>query len=283
MISAKDIIFVLSGGTINTDPSQSLGGDPSMHRISASINSLFDNVSETEANDGHVDYRCIYIFNNSEIGSFRSVSLFLGAEQSVDAEGASINVGTISNIDVQRIRIDCPVDSGTFTLSYEGTLSNSIEFNADSIITAANIELAVNELLRSLGVRVLGVGPIPSSVGASYYFDVYFEEDVGGINHDILVVESNDLMPETIVDVSKVAQGGPINAIAASLDFDTISPNGVIFSYPTRSNPIVIGNLRSGDGFPIWVKRTVLPATEAKFNDCMIIVVRGWFVDDSVS
>jgi hypothetical protein len=52
MAASGNIAFVLSGGTANTDPNESLGGLPSPVQIDDQIDNLFDDVTEQEAGDG---------------------------------------------------------------------------------------------------------------------------------------------------------------------------------------------------------------------------------------
>ena len=62
---ATDISFVLSGGSTNLNPNNSLGGMPSSAPIvDSTMNNLFDDVSALESQTDFVDYRCFYIFND---------------------------------------------------------------------------------------------------------------------------------------------------------------------------------------------------------------------------
>jgi hypothetical protein len=61
-IVSGDIHYRLSGGAANSDHNASLGGAKSS--VSATTNSLFDDVSGAESAAGTVEYRCVYIHNN---------------------------------------------------------------------------------------------------------------------------------------------------------------------------------------------------------------------------
>lgn len=64
-IVAGDIDFHLSGGTGNSDPNASLGGDQSNTEIvDATVENLFDNVSGDEGAAGDIEYRCMFVKNN---------------------------------------------------------------------------------------------------------------------------------------------------------------------------------------------------------------------------
>jgi hypothetical protein len=156
-----------------------------------------------------------------------------------------------------------------------------IAYDADSSEWAAHILSALTGITSLIGIRVVGSGPVPSTAGLSYYFDVYFEGSADHRNHELLTVQSNNLTPSTVViDISKIAQGGPINAIATLIDFDTIAPNGVSFIETSVSSPYTIGDLQAGDGFPIWVQRTVASGTEAISNDGFTMGIKGCPVEE---
>lgn len=60
-IVQADILFRLSGGAANSNPTLSLGGAISS---TAAGTDIFDNVSSVEAESGDTEYRCIYVKNN---------------------------------------------------------------------------------------------------------------------------------------------------------------------------------------------------------------------------
>ena len=65
-VTAADIKAYLTGGGANTDPNLSLGGATSATEINAaSLNNLFNYVSEVEAAAGSVKYRAFIIKNTS--------------------------------------------------------------------------------------------------------------------------------------------------------------------------------------------------------------------------
>ena len=59
-IAATDIVYRLSGGASNSSPGASLGGAKSSIAVN---NTLFDNVTSSEASSGLIDYRCFYVHN----------------------------------------------------------------------------------------------------------------------------------------------------------------------------------------------------------------------------
>lgn len=62
-ISRSNLRFYLSGGPVNIDPAQSLGGAPSYVTVGKDFSELFDDVPGLEAERGRTDYRCIYFMN----------------------------------------------------------------------------------------------------------------------------------------------------------------------------------------------------------------------------
>src|SRR5574343_85549 len=112
---ADQISVVLSGGTSNIDPNQSLGGDPSNTSIvSGNLNNLFDDVSAEEGRDGVEDYRCIYFFNDGDTTIY-SLKLFISS----DSTETLLGLGIESRNEIQRITIGSGVTGGSFTLSYK--------------------------------------------------------------------------------------------------------------------------------------------------------------------
>lgn len=65
-ILPEEIKIYLSGGSLNTNPNNSLGGAISNTLlIDNEINNLFDGIIAKEARDGDTSYRCVYIKNES--------------------------------------------------------------------------------------------------------------------------------------------------------------------------------------------------------------------------
>lgn len=68
-----DLKFILSGGAANTDPNAALGGIISATEVVDDVlNNLFDNVSGAEHAAGDINYRCIYVKNNSAVIAYNT-------------------------------------------------------------------------------------------------------------------------------------------------------------------------------------------------------------------
>ena len=86
-----DLKFFLSGGAGNTNPNAALGGAISTTEVVDNIlNNLFDNVSGVEHTAGDINYRCIYVKNNSVSIAYLS-KLFI--ETNTPAADSQIQIG----------------------------------------------------------------------------------------------------------------------------------------------------------------------------------------------
>ncbi len=66
-----NIVLNLSGGTTNITPSLSIGGARStqsgaiIDTSNTTLNNLWDDISKVENINGVIDYRCVYVYNNT--------------------------------------------------------------------------------------------------------------------------------------------------------------------------------------------------------------------------
>ena len=274
-VTAEDISIVLSGGVNNLDPNLSLGGDPSSKEIrSGLINNLFSNITPDQAEDGYEDYRCFYLFNDSD-STVYNIEIWIESE----AEGgASIELGVAQSDEVQRITISQAFPtSGKAVLAYEGN-----EFDFDAFVDFGEAALALQDSLLSLvddndeplleEVEVT----TPSSTGSStYIFDVLFTGKEGSRNHSLIEVVQDAFVPtQTEVSVTVSQEGTPVNTIAPEIATEITSPSNVVFYAPTEDEPISVYKLKSAEGFPVWVKRTTEEQTESVASDNVILRIR---------
>ena len=73
---STDLVVTLTGGSSNSNPNLSIGGDPSSYPVTGQLNNLFDNVAREEASVGSISYRCIYIFNNNSVDTIYNLQLY---------------------------------------------------------------------------------------------------------------------------------------------------------------------------------------------------------------
>lgn len=258
--TAEDISIVLSGGSGNLDPNLSLGGDPSSSPIlDGSINNLFDDVSPEEAEDGHEDYRCFYVFNDGD-ESVYNVNIWV---QSEVEGGSTVELGIKNSDELQRITLSGALPtSGTVTFSFEGAEFSVPPFS-DLAAAAQFIEDSLNALVDGDGEKLLETVQVstPSSLGSpTLIFDILFTINDGSTDHEQLEIVSNDFLPpEVTVAVTTPQEGSPINTVAPEIPNSETPPGGVGFFVPSEQSPISVYKLRPAEGMPIWVKR-VTPA-----------------------
>lgn len=276
LTTADDISFVLSGGTANINPNKSLGGDPSSTPIiSDSLNNLFDDVSPEQSISGTEDYRCIYVFNDGDTTVW---SMSLWAE-SLTGGGASIELGIESNNETQRLTIIGAV-GGTLTLQFQNRQFTT-NYNPNTAVWAAQLQTVLRNLtvsdqstekiFRQVSVSAQNIG------SNTIIFDIIWSGKDSKRNFDKIqaVVDSNNLdignlllpIGQTSVGISVVRQGSPVNTIANEINVETVAPGGVSFVATNELAPIVLPRVSPGDGFPIWIKRTVPANITATAND----------------
>lgn len=241
MITANDVILALSGGSNNSDPSRSLGGNPSIQAVNPKT--LFDTITNTEALNGLIDYRCVYLFNNNSTLSLYNCQISISSNIS---GGSDIAIGVVQTTDIQTIVFDGVASGGSFIISYEG---ENVVVNYDSTLAtfANNLQNGLNGLNSLSGITVTG-----QSESGNITFTITFGGDDNNRNHELLELVSNNLTGNPSLTFSKISEGSPVNAISQEISYDTISPNGVEFTASTIS----VGTLNPEDGVPIWIRRT---------------------------
>lgn len=255
MIKASDISLNLSGGSTNTNPNNSLGGDPSAFEITGVLQNLFNNVTQENAASGYTDYRCFYVFNNNSSDTLFASSVYF--DNVLDSE-PQLQIGLFLADDVQRLVISQNVTSGTLTLRYGSTTyyyTSAINWGGNYLQFRTNMENALNAVANLSGVQVL------ASAGGSYYtYEIAFTGDDGNKYQPTLAVSSNNLSTGTgapTVAIQKIVDGGPINTISSTLSNATTPPVGITFYNTAQASKKLVGTLRPNEGFPVWVKRII--------------------------
>lgn len=245
-----DVVYFLSGGSSNSDPNSSIGGNPSSTPILGNVNNLFSNISPEENTAGKTDYRCFYIFNQNGVDSLYNTIFYINSQTT---GGSQISIGVKEATDVQAITITGTVSGGSFTISYEGQ-PVVVNYDSDLAVWNENLQNGLND-----NTDLSGVSSTAASGAGSRNFTLSFLGNDDYRFHDLIELVSNDLVGSASITLSKISDGSPVNAIADLLDFDTNSPNNVIFKNPTFDLPINIGLFGPADGVPVWIKR-VTPA-----------------------
>lgn len=253
--SVADIVVTLTGGSNNSNPLYSIGGNPSSYPVTGTLNNLFDNISDSESQIGKTDYRCIYVFNNSSLNTIYNVQLYTTYLTDVVS---NIQIGINSRSEIQRIIINGPVSGGNFQISYKPPTQETVEyrnvsFDADPTNWALNLK---NQLLTIETINEVDI--IVSGTFTSRIFDVNFNGIDDKRNHDLIGINISGLTGSGISGFnSKIVQGGPINSIPTLLDVSTTVPYDINFYETNNFTLLSIGNLYPEEGFPLWIKRTV--------------------------
>ena len=93
-IITADFQFRLSGGATNADGNASLGGVKSTNAASTSVDALFDAVAAADALAGDIEYRCIYLHNNSGADLMTAARVWIAANTPLAGTTLAIGVGT---------------------------------------------------------------------------------------------------------------------------------------------------------------------------------------------
>ncbi len=251
---AEDIGYFLSGGATNTDPNASLGGLPSSVELKSGLNTLFSQVTSTEAESGGTRYRCIYLANNT------SDEIFNVTTTSFQTNPLSpVEIGISSANEVQLISILGPATGGTFKLKYTINVDGGIVSQTTSEITwvssqtttSQNIQDAINLLTYLSNVIIT-----PAVVAGGCGYSVVFSGENGNRAQNILELVDFSVSGATGSSVTRTTPGGPINQVAASTGFENQPPFGVTFG--TKLN---IGSMQGGDVCGLWIKRTTPAGT----------------------
>jgi hypothetical protein len=91
-VAASDMKWYLSGGSGNTNPAASLGGDISTTLIvDNSVANLFDTVDSADALAGDTEYRCAYIKNTHATDDLDDVIIWI--ESNTTNPGTTMAIG----------------------------------------------------------------------------------------------------------------------------------------------------------------------------------------------
>jgi hypothetical protein len=127
-ILSTDILFRLSGGVGNADPTASLGGVESATNITdATVGNLFDNVSGAESSAGDTEYRCFYVHNNHATLTLQTAVIYIQTNTPSADTDISIGLDPIG------------VNGVATTVANEGTAPAGVVFSQPSSGAPLNI------------------------------------------------------------------------------------------------------------------------------------------------
>lgn len=115
-----DFVTRLSGGSGNSSGNASLGGAKSSNAAPSTVDQLFDGVSSTEATNGDVEYRCVYLHNANASSTMLSAVVWISGNTPSANTTLDIGVGTAA------------VNGTEQTIANESTAPTSVTFSAPS-------------------------------------------------------------------------------------------------------------------------------------------------------
>jgi hypothetical protein len=121
-ITSNQIQFFLSGGSSNSNPNLSLGGEISNTPVLGTLNNIFSDITTEQASSGRTDYRCVYIKNISVSDSLYDAGIYVYSQSS---GGSTIEIGT-SPTPVDTTAPSIAVDTlAPYDVTFEETSSGS--------------------------------------------------------------------------------------------------------------------------------------------------------------
>jgi hypothetical protein len=249
MLTTNDIAFVFSGGQGNYDPFKSLGGDPSVIEISEISQGLFNSLIDEQLKSGLTDYRCFYIFNQSQTDTLYDFYIY-----TQNTSVVSCFLGLNKQNDVQKITLSGSPTTGNLVLNY-----NDEEFTVEFTTDIPQLALNFQEQLVDLGL--LGVVVTAEAKSGFYDIIISFEGDSGFKYHPLISLVQNNLSPATNFFINKNQEGSPINLIIPKVANVLTAPENISFELYTSTQPLYLSSLKPLEGIPVWLKRVVSPAT----------------------
>lgn len=257
MIRPSDIKFFLSGGSTNTNPANSLGGDYSDTLVGTELNNLFEDINTQTSSSGIIDYRCIYLFNKGQSAGdwiFDS-TIWTTIQKNTPAQ---IDLGFNLSNDVQQLTISGSVTGGYLIFKYTDLVGDiystqPIYYNTELSYFAYLIQTELN-LLPTVA------GGITCEVIQNTGFltvIITFAGDDGNKIQNLLGVTNYLTGTSVLTTVKKLSDGGPINTMADTIGSSTTAPQGITFFSTNENSKKVVGTLQQDEGFPIWIRRTI--------------------------
>jgi hypothetical protein len=269
-VLVTDLVYTFSGGSSNSNPDESLGGDPSIQPILSQR--LFSDVSTSQAADGIIDYRCIYLHNANSFDTLFNTQLFV--VYTVPGE-VTVDLGfyIANERQVMSVLNYVSITSGSFVVTYTDTSGGhdlTVNWDSNPGNWASNFQTALRTVSNLENVTVNANVSLENLT-----FEIDFVGAAANRAHDLIVLKTNSLSPTTTVGITRSVGGGPTNSIADEIDFATTTPNSPIFTGTSIEAPVVIGDFRPLDAVPIWIRRTVPAGTAPIPNDGFTIRVAG--------
>lgn len=254
--SADDIKIRYSGGSLNFNPQQSLGGFMSPQTIpSNTLSNLFDSVVNRKKTEPLNDYRAIYVLNSNEEDLISEVKVWVTGNS---GSPANITIGIPTRNEVQQLLFSDygDIESGFFTIKFKELTTDNINWVADTTTLAANIKSSLENLSTISEVDVSWDGD-----DGVRTFSIEFVNADGNKQQPLIEIASNTLLTSepaiAQITVATQTQGTPISDVATNITFSNNAPAGISFVATSEAAPITVGTLAPNESFFVWIKRSI--------------------------
>ena len=183
MIQPTDIVFTFSNGSNgpnNSNPNLSLGSTPSAVNVGVSIENLFESLSTEDAQNGRIDYRCFYVFNDSASENLPSTAVYFDSQLNSTAQ---LNVGVSVANEQQKLTVSGVPSGGSIKLTYDGDETSAINYGGSPAQFATNIATQLNAL-----AALSGITCVSTDFGSYSVYEINFTGDSGNRYHPILSI-----------------------------------------------------------------------------------------------
>lgn len=276
-----DIKYYHSGGVVNNNPENDLGGIQSNIELGSSIDNLFDDLSGSVSRVGRTDYRCFYIKNTHATHVLRNAKVYIWSEKE---SGSLLDLGATLENAHQNVIISGPnpPNEGDFfelyvIRRYSGPQDAYVRayYHPNPTIWQGRFQTELRSIDSCQDARVDFYGSIGNPTNIT--FTVNFTGSLGSRLLDSMVVRGTTQLSTCSASVVVTRSGNPMNTTAITISNKTTAPANVDFSHPLYGSPFKIGDLRPYDAIPIWVRRTTPANTTAKILDNIKIHIDGDF------
>ena len=254
-----DTSFFLSGGS-NGDPLLSLGGERSLAEVESD---LFDDFKPEETSTGLEDYRCIYVVNDLS-NTLKDIRIWVEVNPLSDTV---TTFGIYEKDDVQEVTLEFFTGAGSFILDFDG-YDVEVKASPDLDTFAQNFQNSLRSSTPLTDVKVR-----TRLFDDTVTFVVTFTGSDGNKEQPGFALKLNDLVGKPSINIEKTIIGSPTNATAEIITTDITVPINPKFFETTRVSPIVVPLLNPNEGFPLWIRRTILPNPIATQNDGFVLKV----------
>jgi hypothetical protein len=229
-----NITWRLSGGAANSDPSASLGGAKSSHRV------LSQQASGLSAVTGvAIDYAHSNSIGNGTL-AFTAAGTTLAWTCNGDSAGTPV---AVSGDGVYHLKSG----NGSGTLTVTVTASGLPGSNqSDAIAISRHPNLVFDD-----------IGGLEGYNGDAEYRCLYLQND-GGDTYQLQVWISYQPAGDDTLEIGLDAGG--VNGVATTVANENAAPAGVSFSSPATEGAALTVTLAAGDFVALWLRRSISPA-----------------------